>query len=139
GGSGTGGVIFYADRTTGSMRKAVEETERRRAKQLSYNEAHGITPQTVVKQIHDLRNTVFDADYYPVPAEDERRPERKTSADPKELVESLRQEMYAAAERLEFERAADLRDRIKALESGEDESRPSGRAGGPAPKGGRSG
>jgi excinuclease ABC subunit B len=109
-----GRVIMYADHVTAAMKTALEETERRRAKQLAYNEEHGITPQTVQKAVRD---TIRSA---------ESRQEKLTEQIPRELleaggedledlIEALEVEMQAAAERLDFERAAELRDEIKEL------------------------
>ncbi|MFH2007314.1 MAG: excinuclease ABC subunit UvrB [bacterium] len=113
-----GKVIMYADRVTGSMRKAIDETERRRAIQAAYNEEHGITPETVKRAILDLSGSVFDADYHDVPLTVE-APEEVEEFVGDELtarVQELRREMKAAADKLEFEKAADLRDRIHRLE-----------------------
>jgi excinuclease ABC subunit B len=114
-----GKVVMFADRVTVSMAHAIGETNRRREIQVAYNEAHGITPQTVKKAIFDLSPTSGNRDYYAVskvaPASD---PGDVTDADPGEIVElaeSLRQEMLAAAEALDFERAARLRDRVREL------------------------
>jgi excinuclease ABC subunit B len=112
-----GQVIMYADRITGSMRHAIDETERRRAVQKEFNTEHGITPQTVKRAILDLSDSAIAADYHDltdVPQTGGVEPE----AIP-QLVEELRREMYAAAEELDFERAAKLRDRIRELTSAE--------------------
>jgi excinuclease ABC subunit B len=109
-----GRVVLYADTITDSMRRALGETERRREIQRRYNEEHGITPQTVKRNIMDLGMAVVEADYLTVPmAADEGaeyRPEQLPG-----IVEALEQEMKEAARALEFEKAAQLRDRILAL------------------------
>jgi excinuclease ABC subunit B len=114
-----GTVIMYADRVTPAMRVCNEETDRRRKKQVAFNEAHGITPQTVQKAIRDLRPGAPERDYLavPGPAVDEAGDDLE-GGDPSALVERLRAEMLAAAEALEFERAAELRDRLLAIQGG---------------------
>ncbi len=110
-----GEVIMYADTVTGSMREALAETERRRAVQGEYNRAHGITPESVRRSIRDLLESVPERDYYTV--EVERAPETQWES-PAALaahVAELETSMKDAARRLDFERAAELRDRIKAL------------------------
>ncbi|MCR4692630.1 MAG: excinuclease ABC subunit UvrB [Firmicutes bacterium] len=106
-----GMVIMYADTVTGSMQRAISETARRRAFQEEYNKTHGIIPKTVKKDIRDIIEAVKSVDV-------------KTSKKPEDvqiLIENLKDEMFAAAENLEFERAAQIRDRIKHLtENGED-------------------
>jgi excinuclease ABC subunit B len=116
-----GRVILYADTVTGSMRRAMEETERRRAKQLAYNAAHGITPETVRKRIGDLLASVYEHDYVapPEPLVAERAHERWSPERTAKEIDRLRKEMHGAAEKLEFERAAELRDRIRELEAHE--------------------
>jgi excinuclease ABC subunit B len=112
-----GRVLMYADTVTRSMRFAIDETDRRRAKQLAYNEAHGITPQTVQKQIVDLREIAGFRTELADPLGDPAEAEVKVEDVPR-LVAGLRDEMFEAARDLDFERAAGLRDRIRALEEG---------------------
>jgi excinuclease ABC subunit B len=109
-----GTVIMYADRLTDSMRFAISETERRRAIQGAYNAEHGITPETIRRSIRDVLRSVEERDYYTVevaePSERFESPEALQAA-----VKRLEAEMREAAKRLDFERAAELRDRIKGL------------------------
>ncbi|NOY65206.1 MAG: excinuclease ABC subunit UvrB [Nitrospirae bacterium] len=107
-----GKVILYADRITNSMKKAIEETERRRKIQMEYNRKMGITPETVKSNIKDILSTIYEADYWTIPAVEE--PSEDYRIDEKE-IERLEAEMKAAARELDFERAALLRDRIKKL------------------------
>ncbi len=111
-----GKVILYADRVTPSMEAAIRETRRRRKLQEEYNRRHGITPETIKKQIPDLLASIYEADYYTVPVVRELEEEYLSSKEIPALVEQLRKEMKEAASRLEFERAAELRDRIKQLQ-----------------------
>jgi excinuclease ABC subunit B len=111
-----GTVILYADQKTASIRETVRETERRRELQAQYNREHGITPKTVVKRISSLRDSIWEADYVEVPAVRERPEDEVPSHELPALIEALRREMREAAQALEFERAADLRDRIQELE-----------------------
>ncbi len=114
-----GRVIMYADSVTPSMRAAIEETERRRLLQTEYNKAHGITPQTIKKSVRDLIEIgKKEAEASPENKLSKlKRESRPLSATEKtELIEELTAEMKAAAKKLEFERAAALRDRIKALQ-----------------------
>ncbi|RMG11151.1 MAG: excinuclease ABC subunit UvrB [Deltaproteobacteria bacterium] len=116
-----GKVIMYADTITESMRFAIEETERRREKQRAYNEAHGITPETVKRAIRDLsplEEAVRGAAAVREPSLDAREWVDDPDADRDALVARLEKEMRAAAEKLEFERAAALRDRILSLKQG---------------------
>jgi len=112
-----GTVILYADTVTGSMRRAVDETDRRRHIQQRYNIDHDITPETISRQIHDIVSSIYEAaDYYPVPKVAEEIAEYTSDEEIAERISQLRREMKQAADQLEFERAAELRDRIRALE-----------------------
>jgi excinuclease ABC subunit B len=110
-----GTVILYADVETGSIRATLEETQRRRERQMEYNAEHGITPQSISKRITSLRESIWDADYVTVPRHEPSGAAVPTHELP-ELIDSLRREMSEAAKALEYERAAELRDQIQALE-----------------------
>ena len=112
-----GSVILYADRETGAIRDTLAETNRRRKIQEGFNREHGITPETVVKRISSLRDSIWEADYVTVPKSRERPEAGIPAHELPALIEGLRREMAEAARDLEFERAAELRDRIRALES----------------------
>ncbi len=111
-----GEVIFYADNITHSMRRAMDETNRRRNLQQEFNELHGIEPETVYKSIEEIIKTTAVAD---VKAAEDEIPILDTIAkmDQHTVVEELKQAMYEAAANLEFEKAARLRDEINRLES----------------------
>ena len=111
-----GQVIFYADVMTDSMRRAIGETSRRRQRQLAYNQEHGITPESVKKGIRDVLASIYERDYYTVPSLDDRAAEYIPREEIPALVTRLDKEMRAAAKGLEFEKAAELRDRIADLE-----------------------
>jgi excinuclease ABC subunit B len=108
-----GKVILYADTTTESMRRALDETDRRRERQRRFNEENGITPQSVRRNITDLGMAIYEADYVTVPVAAEGA-EYRPEEIPR-IVEELEKEMGRAAEQLEFEKAAQLRDRILGL------------------------
>jgi excinuclease ABC subunit B len=110
-----GRAILYGDTVTDSMRRAMDETSRRRERQLAYNEAHGITPTTIVKAIDDVLASVYERDYLTGPPEPTDPEDVRTHGERVALIARLEQEMKAAAQNLEFERAAGLRDRIKKL------------------------
>jgi excinuclease ABC subunit B len=109
-----GRVILYADKITESMRKALDETNRRREIQRAYNVEHGITPTTVKRNIMDLGMAVVEADYLTVPLAADEGAEYAPEQLPA-IVAALEQEMREAAQALEYEKAAQLRDRILAL------------------------
>ena len=109
-----GKAILYADRVTESMKRAIEETQRRRAIQEIFNRENGITPRTIVKPIEATLITASEADYFKVPSEVEDI-EDYSPANLEATITRLEVEMRAAAKRFEFERAAELRDRIKVL------------------------
>ena len=114
-----GTVVFYADRITDSIKKATDESNRRREIQLEYNRIYHITPTSIQKNIDEIMGSVYEADYVTVPAVAEEEGEYMTSERLKEMIEDLTVRMKAAAGSLEFEEAALLRDRIRALEKKE--------------------
>jgi excinuclease ABC subunit B len=114
-----GRVIMYADTVTASMKSAIAETERRRALQAEYNAEHGITPESVVREIDDVLSSVYERDYGDAPALREPRETFRTQAELDAEIGRLEAEMKGAAANLDFERAAALRDRLKALRSRE--------------------
>jgi excinuclease ABC subunit B len=118
-----GQVLMYGDRVTDAMRFAIDETYRRRDIQLAYNEKHGITPETIKRAILDINPASGTADYYAVPrgprsggAKGKGAGERDDAAELAERMEDIRQRMFAAAENLEFETAARLRDDLHKLQ-----------------------
>jgi excinuclease ABC subunit B len=113
-----GKVIMYADTMTDSMRRAIGETDRRRARQLAYNQEHGITPQSIVKAIDASLVEMYSPEWAVVPEVEDAPPDTELIAahELPDRITGLRREMMEAAERLEYERAAELRDRIKRLE-----------------------
>jgi len=110
-----GQVIMYADRITGSIRTSLDETRRRREIQGRYNEEHNITPESVKKSIHDILSSIYEADYVTVPLISEEKKLYYTEEELPEMIKRLKEEMKAAAKNLEFEKAAELRDRVKEL------------------------
>jgi excinuclease ABC subunit B len=113
---------MYADRITDSMRRCIDETERRRKIQAAHNKKHKITPKSVKRAILDMRGSEYDGvvDLTAMPRAAEKQ--KKYVADVPldkipQTVDKLRKEMHGAAEDLDFEKAAQLRDRIKALEA----------------------
>jgi excinuclease ABC subunit B len=108
-----GEVLFYADVITASLKRAIDETNRRRQIQKQYNRRMNITPETVKSNIKDIAGSIYDADYWTVPVA--AAEEEAGYAVDESTIRKLEQEMKEAAKRLEFERAAELRDRIKDL------------------------
>ena len=110
-----GKVIMYADTITPSMRVTIDETSRRRKIQEEYNEEHGITPKTIVKSIREVINTAIAAEES-VDFKDIKDEENEFTKDEiNEMIDALKPEMYRAAEELDFEKAAEIRDKIKDL------------------------
>jgi excinuclease ABC subunit B len=115
-----GMAILYADKVTDSMKTALDETNRRRALQEAYNKEHGITPESIRKNIGDLLSSVYEADYVGVPEVAETPEERyRTVEDLDKEIRALEKQMREAAKALEFEEAARLRDRIRELRARE--------------------
>ncbi|MGA9246801.1 MAG: excinuclease ABC subunit UvrB [Candidatus Acidiferrales bacterium] len=110
-----GRAILYADRMTDSMRQAIGETSRRRAKQEAYNREHHITPQSIIKSVDMQLARIIEADYLPVPVDDAVIGDITTEAQLVQVVAQLENQMREAAKNFEFERAAALRDRVRGL------------------------
>lgn len=121
-----GRAIFYADRMTGSMQRAIDETERRRSKQLAHNENMGITPQTIFKSVEDIlegaqtpgkREGKKTLRQIAEPGGDYASSQPKTPKELDQLMAGLEEEMFAAAKNLEFEKAASIRDQLQELQN----------------------
>jgi excinuclease ABC subunit B len=110
-----GRAILYADNITDSMKRAIDETERRRKVQVEYNELNGITPQSIIKPIDMTLVAIAEGDYVTVPVEREDSTEDMTSEQRQEFLGELEMRMREAAKKFEFEKAAQLRDRIKLM------------------------
>jgi excinuclease ABC subunit B len=106
-----GTVIFYADSITGSMKNAINETNRRRKIQEAYNKKHKITPTSIKKEITNILSSIYEADYWTVPAV----AEEKVEYGDESVIKKLEDEMKQAAAKLDFEKAAELRDRVRAI------------------------
>ena len=111
-----GRVIMYADTVTVSMQTCLDETNRRRTIQSEYNREHGITPQSVKKGLRTILESIEERDYYTIPVAAEESEEYVPVADIPRQIKKLRKEMLEYAKKLEFEKAAELRDRVKRLE-----------------------
>jgi excinuclease ABC subunit B len=110
-----GEVIMYADHVTDSMASTIKETERRRALQAAYNAEHGITPESIRTHIHELLQTVYERDYVTVQVDTPGPETFETPADLARRIAEVEGQMREAARRLDFEQAAELRDRVRAL------------------------
>jgi excinuclease ABC subunit B len=115
----SGSVIMYGDQITRSMEIALEETRRRRRIQEEFNRTHDITPTSIKKSIKNILSSIYEADYYTVPLVAETQGEYIPPKDIPKLVKKLRKEMREAAQELDFERAALLRDRIRQIQEAE--------------------
>ncbi len=111
-----GQVILYADKMTGSMDQAILETNRRRKIQEEYNKVHGITPQTVKKSVRNILASIYEADYFTIPTVADMEEGYVSVKEIPAMIQNLKKEMKEAASRLEFERAAEIRDEIQRLE-----------------------
>jgi excinuclease ABC subunit B len=109
-----GKAILYADKITDSMKRAIGETQRRRAVQEAYNAEHGITPTTIIKSIDSTLVTAYEADYFKVPLELDAM-EEYSRGKIKQTIAELEMEMRQSAKNMQFEKAAEIRDRIKYL------------------------
>ena len=118
-----GRVVLYADQLTESMKRAMDDTDRRRKIQEAYNRHHGITPETVKKAIPDILASIYEADYVTVPMVAEEPEEYVSIFEIPKRVSRLKKEMREAASKLNFEKAAEIRDQIKSLEERELENR----------------
>jgi len=114
-----GMAVLYADKETDSMKWAMGETSRRRAVQAAYNVEHGITPESIKKNIGELLSSVYEADYVTVPAAAEEEEGYRSIDQIEKDIKSLEKQMREAAKSLEFEKAAGIRDRLKKLRSRE--------------------
>ena len=110
-----GRAIFYGDKISGAMQQTIDETARRRAKQKAYNEAHGITPETVKSAISDILSSIYEKDYFTVEVKDSF--DVKLSGKTDKDIEMLEKKMYKASDDLDFETAAKLRDLIFELKA----------------------
>ena len=111
-----GQVILYADKMTGSMDQAILETNRRRKIQEEFNRVHQITPQTVKKAVRNILASIYESDYFTIPALSDVREEYVPIKEIPVMIQKLKKEMKEAANHLEFERAAEIRDKIQGLE-----------------------
>ncbi len=114
-----GRVIMYGDKITRSMQACIDETQRRRTKQLAYNEEHGITPQSVKKSLRSILEDISSKDYLELPVAAEAQGEYLSPGELRKEIAAVKTQMLEAAANLDFEKAAELRDRMLALEKQE--------------------
>jgi excinuclease ABC subunit B len=112
-----GRAILYADVMTVSMKRAIDETTRRRAVQVQYNEENHITPESIIKPLDMALVAIAEADYVTVPAEPETPEEELTTEQRELMLKELEENMKEAARKFEFEKAAQIRDRLKAIKA----------------------
>ena len=111
-----GRVIMYADKITDSMKRAIDETNRRREKQMVYNKEHNITPVSVKKEIKNIMGSIYEMDYFTVPLAEEEAEYRYR--DVEDLIRQMEKDMIDHAKNLNFEEAAKLRDKIADIKEG---------------------
>ena len=109
-------MILYADKMTGAMDQAILETNRRRKIQEEHNKRYKITPQSVKKSVRNILASIYEADYFTVPAVSDIKEEYSSIKAIPSMIQKLKKEMKEAASQLEFERAAEIRDKIQRLE-----------------------
>ena len=114
-----GRALLYADRMTDSMKRAIDETDRRRAIQEAYNVEHGITPESIVRPVEMSLAAIVEADYVDVTEAAEGLPEFRSQEELDQYIAKLEADMREAAKRFEFEKAAKLRDTVRDLKSKE--------------------
>ena len=112
-----GRVIMYADKMTKSLKFAIDETNRRRAIQGAYNKKHGITPASIKKEIRNILESIYEADYYTIPVAAEEGGKYISGDEMPRLISNMEKEMHAFASKMQFEKAAAMRDKIKMLKS----------------------
>ena len=110
-----GMAILYADRSTDSMARAIDETSRRRKVQIQYNEKHQITPQSIIKPVDMSLVSIAEGDYVTVPLDSDEQNEAVTPEERERLIRDLEERMRESAKKFEFEKAAQYRDRIKTI------------------------
>ncbi len=112
-----GKVIMYADKITDSMQKAIDETDRRRTVQQEYNEKHGITPQTIRKEVRDVIQATVAAEAPEAYDSETKQVKKMTKKEKQKVIENMEKEMKQAAKNLDFEKAAELRDVLLELKA----------------------
>jgi excinuclease ABC subunit B len=114
-----GRAILYADRMTDSMKRAIDETDRRRAIQVAYNQEHGITPESIIRPLSMSLAGIAESDYVDITAEAEGMPEFKSQEELDTYIQGMESDMREAAKKFEFEKAAKLRDTVRELRTKE--------------------